>query len=68
MRVFVTGASGFVGSAVVPELHRRRPRGGRPGSLRASAAAVEAAGAEVHGAAPWPTSTASAPAPRRQTV
>ncbi len=48
MRIFVTGASGWIGSAIVPELLKAGHEAVGLARSDASASALEDAGAEVH--------------------
>ena len=63
MRVFVTGTSGWIGSAIVARVDRSRPRGGRPCPFPHTAHQLEAAGAIVRrGDLGDPDGLAAAPA------
>ena len=48
MRIFLTGASGFIGSRILPALQASGHQSYRPRAQRSTAQALKAAGAEVH--------------------
>ena len=69
MRVFLTGATGFIGSHIMPELIAAGPSGARPDAIGRGREALVAAGAELYrGALEDLGEPARAARPRRTAV